>query len=208
MKTHTVILNVFLLSICISFVGAQDTLKTEMAGVFSDSLLVTDQKEAMPEGIKETQSSQSESINEFAPESYKWIIKTTSGRKYTSCRFDKITGDTLILMQKFHYNYTPAEYIPLHLDSIKTVQYDILPRILTGVVGGGLCYLPGAVLGGLFSIKLTDKYDNPVFLYGGALGAAALGGWALGEMFSKEYDLSILGTAGKRNKLQVIISKQ
>ena len=28
------------------------------------------------------------------------------------------------------------------------------------------------------------------------------------EMFSKEYDLSILGTAGKRNKLQVIISKQ
>ena len=204
MKKHSLI---FLLSTCISFVAAQDTLKTGMTDVFSDSMLITDQKKAIPEKVLEAHPPQSESLNSFAPASYyKWIIETNSGIKYTSCRFTKIEGDTLFFQQ--YVDSKSVELISLHLFHVKAVSYHIMPRMLTRVVGGALGIVPGLFLGLNLSIAFTGTYEHLEFLIAGGVGGVFAGRWVLQELFNKKHDLSILNLEMKRDRLQAIIYKK
>lgn len=191
-----------LLFIGISAALAQDTLKTGTTETFRDSLIVTSKKE-VPLNTKEPQKLPYKTMKNSNSASYKWTIETNSEKKYTSCWVWEIKDDSLVFAQIF--NYKPVEFVSLHLDSIKIVRYDVLPRLLTGMGGGCLGCYPGFVIGLNISIAMTDTYENMEYVLPSVLGGIFAGRWALQKLFSKGYDLSELDTAEKRMKLLTIM---
>ncbi len=190
-------IRIIVLLILSSFMSAQTI------ALIAEGKFVSDQKESMADYVRSPQSAPHNSINSISSVSYRWTIETNLGKKYASCWFDKISGDTLIFGQKL--DYTAMKVIPLHLDSIKTVRYDARPRLLTGMGGVCLGFYVGVVLGANMSIALTDTYENIGFLIVGGVGGAIAGGWTLKQLFSKEYNLSPLNTAEKRDHLKALI---
>jgi hypothetical protein len=178
-------------------------MSAQTIALIAEEKFVSDQKESMTDYVRSPQSAPHNSTNSISSVSYRWTIETNLGKKYASCWFDKISGDSLIFGQKL--DNTTMKVIPLHLDSIKIVLYDARPRLLTGVVGGCLGFYVGVVLGANMSIALTDTYENIGFWVGGGVGGAIAGGWTLIQLFKKEYNLSALNTAEKQDHLKALI---
>ena len=187
----------------IVFLILSSFISEQTIAITAEGEFISDQQESMTEYVRSPQSAPYNSINSNSSVSYRWTIETKSGKKYASCWFDKISGDTLIFGQKL--DNTTMKIIPLHLDSINIVRYDGRPQLLTGVVGGCLGFYVGVVLGANMSIALTDTYENIGFWVGGGVGGAIAGGWTLKQLFRKEYNLSALNTAEKRDHLKALI---